>query len=156
MAKKIDVDLEQIYDLASKGYNTTTICEACGFSRTFAYSHKNITNTIKKGQSQARQSIIDDLFSRSKTDLSATASIFLAKQLKVFDEYFSTATPKTPREALNKIGAIYKAVASNELSAERGDKLIRYLEAYVKAFEVSVIQDELELLKEKFENEFNK
>ncbi len=138
---KVDVDLIQIHALASKGYNTTTICEAIGISRSYAYGNKPIKDAIKRGTSEARQSIINDLMTRSKSDLGATATIFLAKQLRVFEEHFSTSRPKTAEEALTKIGNIYEAVARNELSSEKGDKLIHYLEVFVKTLEVSELAE---------------
>ena len=140
---KVEVDLKQIHALASKGYNTSTICEAIGISRSYAYGNKAIKDTIKRGASEARQGVIDDLMKRSKGDLGATATIFLAKQLKVFEEYFSTSRPKTPEEALVKIGNIYEAVARNELSSEKGDKLIHYLEVFVKTLEVSELAESI-------------
>jgi len=151
MAKKVEVDLEEVYTLSSKGYNVTMICDAIGISRSYAYSNKDIKDTIKKGASEARKSIVDDLFSRSRNDIGASATIFLSKQLKIFDEYFPTSTPKTPREARNKIGAIYEAVARNELSADKGDKLTRYLEIYVKAYETNELDKQIQEIREELE-----
>lgn len=137
--QKKKIDLDQIYDLASRGYSITMIASAMNVSRSTIYGRKEIHDTIKRGSDEARQKIINDLFSRSEADIGATASIFLAKQLKIFEDYYPTSTPKTPKEALTKIGNIYEAVARNELSGDRGDKLIRYLEAYVKAYEINEI-----------------
>lgn len=143
MAKKLDVDLEVLEALAAKGYNVTMCCEAVGIERTTAYKHKHIINTIKRGAAKARQKVIDDLMARSEADQSSTASIFLAKQMKVFNEYFPTASPKTPQDALNKISDIYTAVSRNELSEEKGTALIGYLEKYIKAYEVSELEKRL-------------
>ena len=151
MAKKIDVDLAVIEELASKGYSVLMICSAIGISKSYAYAHADVMEAIKAGGDKAKQKVIDDLMARSENDQSATASIFLAKQLKVFDTYFATSSPQSPSDALKKISNIYVAVARNELSEEKGTHLIGYLEKYVKAYEVSELDDRIS----KLESEVN-
>jgi len=146
MAKKIDVDLEVVEELAAKGYSVTMICNAVGIDRSTAYKQTNIINTIKRGANKARQDVIDHLMSRSLSDQGATASIFLAKQLKVFEDYFTTSTPKTPTEATQRISQIYNAVAKNELNADKADKLVGYMNSYIKAYEVSELVHRIEAL----------
>ena len=150
MAK--DIDLVQVQDLASKGYNVSMISDALGISRSTAYSNKSINSAIKAGHSTARQKVVNDLMTRSESDISATASIFLAKQLKVFDDYYATSTPKNISEALKKIIDIYKSVANNTLDATKADKLIHYLQAYVKGYEVNELDKRLQEL-ENYVNE---
>ena len=157
MAKaKKEVNLDQVFELASRGYNVTMIASAMNISRATIYGRKEIRETIKRGSDKARQKIVNDLFSRSEADIGATASIFLAKQLKIFEEYYPTSTPKTPKEALIKIGAIYESVARNELSSDRGDKLIRYLEVYVKAYEANVLDERLAEIEKTLEERKNR
>jgi len=148
MAKKLDVDLVLAEELAAKGYNVTMVCNALGIDRTTAYKHSDIINAIKSGAEKAKQQVIDHLMSRSIADQGATASIFLAKQLKVFDDFFTTASPKSPTEATERIADIYKAVAAGELNQDKGDKLVGYLQAYIKAFEVSEIERRIEALED--------
>ena len=152
MAKKLDIDLEVVKELATKGYNVTMICSAIGISRTTAYEYPNIINTIKAGHDLARQKVLNDLMTRSESDQSSTATIFLAKQLKIFEEYYPTATPKTPEDAIKKIQAIYKAVAGNELNADKANHLVHYLEVYIKAHEVNELQKEVDAIKEMLES----
>jgi len=151
LSKISNIDLNQVYDLASAGYTVMMICDAIGISRSYAYTKKDILDTIKKGHSEARQKVIKDLMSRSKEDASATASIYLSKQLKIFDDYFPTSKPKNIKEAINKIANIYERVSKNELDATKGDKLIHYLEVYIKGYEVS----ELDARLSKLEGLFN-
>jgi hypothetical protein len=146
MAKKIDVDLDQIEELAAKGYSVTMICNAVGINRTTAYSRTDIKDTIKRGVNKARQEVIDHLMSRSLSDQGATASIFLAKQLKVFEDYFTTSTPKTPTEATERIAKIYDAVSKNELNQDKADKLVSYMNAYIKAYEISDLEQRIQEL----------
>ncbi len=140
MAKKLNVNLEELAELAARGYSVTMCCEAIGINRTTAYKNTDIINTIKAGHSKARQKVIDDLMARSENDQSATSSIFLAKQLKVFDTYYPTSTPKSPSDAIRKISNIFVSVARNELSEEKGTHLISYLEKYLKAYEISEME----------------
>lgn len=146
MAKKIDVDLDVVYELACKGYNTSMICSAIGIDRSTAYRQRDIINTIKRGAEKAKQDVIDHLMTRSIEDQSATATIFLAKQLKVFDNYFTTSQPKNIQDAIKRIATIYDLVAKNELDQEKADKLVGYLEKYIKAYEVSELEKRIEAL----------
>ena len=140
MSKKLNIDLEELEALASKGYSVTMCCNAIGINRTTAYKNSDIINAIKDGHSKAKQEVIDHLMQRSLSDQGATATIFLAKQLKIFDVYFPTSSPKSPTDALTKISNIYTAVAKNELSEDKGTHLIGYLEKYIKAYEVSELE----------------
>jgi len=143
--KKIKVNLKQVYELSSKGYNLTMIGEAIGISRSAIYSkHRDILDAYKRGKATARKTVIDDLFARSAEDQSATASIFLANRLNVFADPFTTSKPKDLRHARNKIADIYKAYADNEITGEKADRLIKYLEAYVKAYEMTELQDRMQ------------
>ncbi len=146
MAK--DVNLVEVLELASKGYNVTMICSALGISRSYTYSKKDIMDTIKEGTDLARQKVMNDLMTRSENDQGATATIYLSKQLKLFDEYYPTATPTTVKQAMSKIQDIYKSVARNELSSEKADKLVHYLEVFIKAHEVHELEERILLLEE--------
>ena len=146
MAKKINVDLKQVEELAAKGYNVTMVCNAMGISRSKAYSDTNILDAIKKGSNKAKQNVIDHLMKRSIEDQGATASIYLAKQLKVFEDYFTTSKPKSIKEAIERIATIYDSVSKNELDSEKGSKLVGYLEAYIKAYEVSELEERISVL----------
>ena len=148
MPKKINVDLEQLEALAARGYNTTMCCDAIGINRTTAYKNSYIINTIKAGHTIAKQKVIDDLMARSESDQSSTASIFLAKQVKVFDTYYPTSSPQSPQDALKKISNIFVSVARNELSEDKGNSLIGYLEKYVKAYETTEIEKRISKLEE--------
>ena len=148
MAKKIEVNLEELEALAAKGYNITMCCEAVGIDRTTAYKHSNIINAIRRGASKAKQDVIDHLMNRSIADQGATASIFLAKQLKVFSTPYPTAAPKTPTEAAERISKIYDDVSSGYLDEEKGNALVSYLQAYIKAYEISELESRLTALEE--------
>lgn len=148
MAKKIEVDLKQIEALASKGYNAAMCFDAIGISHSKGYHDTQIKQAIKRGHSIARQKVIDDLMKRSEEDQSATSSIFLAKKLKVFEAPYTTATPKTIKEATERIATIYTDVSRGELDEEKANALVGYLNAYIKSYEVSELEERITKLEE--------
>ncbi len=155
MAQKLAVSCEELEALGGKGYSVTMICEAVGITRQAAYKNKYIIDSIKRGHTQARQKVIDDLMGRSVADTSSTASIYLSKQLKCFDDHFPTASPKSPADALRKISDIYMAVSHNELTQERGNYLAGFLEKYIKAFEITEIAQRLDAVEAEIKKQSN-
>ncbi len=139
---------KQVEMLAEKGYSITIICEATGVSRSSMYTepYKDILDTIKKARTVAKMQVIDTLMKRSDED--TTALIYLSKSLKVFEDYYPTETPKNIIDALSKIKDIYKSVASNELDTSKADKLIHYLDVYIKAYDAKELERRLEILEE--------
>ncbi len=148
MAKKIEVDLKQIEELASMGYNITMVCEAIGISQSKAYADKEIIEAIKRGKTAAKEKVLNDLFARSEADSSSASTIFLAKQLGVFNPKYTTSKPKTITEASERITKIYADVAESELSEEKGKYLIGFLESYIKSVEVGSLEERIAALEE--------
>ncbi len=149
MAKKIEVDLEELEALASKGYNITMCCEAIGISQAKAYADKEIIEAIHRGRAAAREKVLNDLFARSESDSSSAATVFLAKQLGVFNPKYSTTKPKSIIEASERITKIYADVAEGELSEEKGKYLIGFLESYIKSIEVGELEERISKLEAK-------
>lgn len=148
MAKKLDINLKIVHELARRGFSVSLIADSIGVARSTVYKQRAIRDTIKKGRAEIQKKVIDDLLERSEADVSATASIFLAKQLKVFDIYFPTSKPKSISQALNKIADVYTAYAGNELDGEKADRLIKYLEIYIKGYEATELERRLTALEE--------
>ena len=144
MAKKLDINLDEIYQLALKGYTTSMITSAIGINRTTAYKNRSIIDIIKKGREACKQSVVDKLMSRSNED--TTALIFLAKQLKIFEQPFTTAKPTSIATATKRITEIFQSVASGELDEDKGNKLVHFLEIFIKAYETSELEDRLSKL----------
>ncbi len=141
--------INQAEQLASKAYGVAMIADTLGIGVTTCRNNKALKTAIKRGQSEARQKVINDLMARSEGDQSSTAAIFLAKQLKVFDNPFTTATPKTISEAIERVGDIYQAVAVGELDQEKGDRLVGYLDKLIKGFEISDLEKRIASLEDK-------
>lgn len=134
--------------LAAKGYSNSIISDALKIGYNTLWNNEGLRVAIKEGRAEARQRVVDMLMVRSEEDQSSTAAIFMAKQLKVFDDPFTTATPKTAKEAVQRMEDIYQAVAAGELTEEKGTHLIGYLEKYIRAHEVSVLEKRIEALEE--------
>jgi len=148
ITKKI---INQAELLAGKAYNQIMIADALGIAYRTCSNNKDISEAIKRGRSQARQKVIDDLMSRSEADQSSTATIFLAKQLKVFTVPYTTAKPKTIEEASQRIVQIYADTASGLIDEERAKYLISFLESFIKSKEVGDLENRIKLLEEKEE-----
>ena len=146
MAKKIEVNLEELESLASKGYNITMCCDAIGISQSKAYKDVQILQAIKRGHASAKEKVLSDLFARSESDTSSASSIFLAKSLGVFNTKYSTTRPKSITEASERIVKIYEDVARGILSDEKGKYLIGFLESYIKSLEISDLEQRIGVL----------
>jgi len=151
MATKIvitDEIISQAEQLASKGYSTQMIASNLGIGYSTAKSNnKALKVAIKKGRDKARCTIVDKLLKRA--DESDTALIYLSKSLKVFEDEYTTAQPKNIVEATNRIADIYKKVAENILDKDKADKLVKFLESYIKAKEVGELEERIEKLEHK-------
>jgi len=143
--------VKQVSELASKGYSNVIISDNIGIGLSTLSINTKLIKAIKEGRALARQKVVNDLMNRSEDDVSSTASIFLAKKLKVFDTPFPTSSPKSAEDATKKISNIYTAVAKGTLDSEKGTHLIGYLNSYIKAKDVSDYEQQLAELKEMVE-----
>jgi len=141
--------IDQAEQLSKKAYNISMIADALGIGVTTCYDNTKLSEAIKRGQSQARQKVVDDLMARSEADQSSTATIFLAKQLKVFTVPYQTATPKTIKEASDRIRQIYIDTASSVIDEERAKYLIGFLESYIKSIEIGSLEERIKALEDK-------
>lgn len=140
--------------LAERGYSDKAICEALNFSKSSLYSTRylDVLEAIRTKRQEAKDMVMNDLLKRSKEDTSATAAIYLANKLKIFEPSYKTAKPETIKEALIRISEIYEDVADGTLAADKGDKLIGYLSTYVKTFEITELEQRLQTLEEEVKN----
>ncbi len=141
--------LDQAEMLAGKAYSQVMIADALGVASGTCTNNRALNAAIKRGQSQARQKIVDDLMTRSENDQSSASSIFMAKSLKVFTIPYTTAKPKTIEEASERIIGIYADTASGLIDEERAKYLIGFLESYIKSKEVGDLENRIKQLEEK-------
>ena len=147
--KKITPEIiKQAYQLSTKGYPNTLIAETIQISQSTLYACSEIMEAIKKGRSVAKSKVIDILMDRSIEDQSPTALIYLSKQLKVFDTYFGTSQPKNAIDATSRIAKIYDEVSKNNLDQEKADRLVSYLDKYIKAYEISELEERINKLED--------
>ena len=150
-AKKTTITKEiikQAEQLSGKAYGVTMIADALGIAYRTCFNNKDLSEAIKRGQSQARQKIVDDLMTRSEGDQSSAATIYLSKQMKCFTTPYTTVKPKTIEEASDRIVQIYADAASGLIDEERGKYLIGFLESYIKSVEVGDLENRIKQLEE--------
>jgi len=155
MKSKLTTKLkDKCIKLAKRGFSDLAICKHVNISKTTLYStsYSNLLASIKEARADQADKVFDDLIARSENDVSSTATIFLAKQLRVFTPNYVTSKPKTADEASNRIAQIYIDVSNNELDADRGDRLISYLNAFIKSYEISDIESRLEAIEKGIRN----
>lgn len=124
------------------------IASALGIGESTTRSNTALKAAIKKGRDTAKCIVVDKLVERSNE--SDTALIFLAKQLKVFEDSYTTAKPKNINDAINRIADIYVQASNGDLSIEKADKLIFFLQNYIKAKEVGELESRIEQLEKKY------
>ena len=103
---------------------------------------------LKKGRQSLRERITSAMVSRID-EADSTMLIFSAKRLGLFNPSLETKEPTNTAEALAELLRIYSSVASGEISAEQGDKLVGILQNYLKAYELSELEARLKALEEK-------
>ena len=143
--------IKQAEQLAGKAYGVAMIADALGVAYGTCFNNSELSEAIKRGQSKARQKIVDDLMTRSENDQSSASSIFMAKQLKIFTVPYTTSSPKTIEEASDRIRKIYTDTASGLIDEERAKYLIGFLESYIKSKEVGDLENRIKFLEEKEE-----
>jgi hypothetical protein len=134
--------------LAGKAYNISMIADALSVGVNTFHTNKSLKSAIKRGQSTARQTVVDHLMTRSENDQSSASTIFMAKSLKVFTVPYTTAKPKTIGEASERIIGIYADTASGLIDEERAKYLIGFLESYIKSLETGDLEARIKLLYE--------
>ena len=139
MSKQLNIDLKLVRELAAMGHTPTMVLKAIGCSRSYFYKH--IRDEFELARDKARAKVIANLFSLSSSDNGASATKYLCEKLHVFDEYVPTTKPKGAKEVLSKMGDIFVLVANNDLSTEKADKLMIYLEKILKSYEVSELAE---------------
>jgi len=134
--------IEKAYDLAKAGFNNKTIYESLDISKSAFYNNKDLMDSIKKGKAELRESVSSSLLSNA-TGGDTTSLIFLAKRLNLFSEDISINL-KTPQTALKSL----EEVANANISLEHKNSLKSIISDYIKAYEVSELEQRIIKLEE--------
>ena len=151
MAKKVKVDLDLLKECASNGYSIAMTARLLSVSRTYFYKH--IKHTFELAQDEARKRVIANLFAHSGSEGGFQSAKYLSEKLHIFDEYVPTSKPTDAKDVLSKMGDIFLMVSKNELSTEKADKLMTYLEKILKSYETSELQSEVEKIKAQLDDQ---
>jgi hypothetical protein len=150
--KEIEVTQEMQSEaerLSALGFNERQISEALGLSYgSFQDKKQYFYEFLKKGRQSLRERITSAMVSRID-EADSTMLIFSAKRLGLFNPSLETKEPTNTAEAIAELLRIYSSVASGEISAEQGDKLVGILQNYLKAYELSELERRVSLIEER-------
>lgn len=136
--------LQEVERLATLGLNEAQISESLGMSYTAFQSKKShFSESLKRGKAELRARVSEALLSKIDEG-DTTALIFTAKRLNLFTPSIDAKTPSTIPEALRELASVYSAVARGEVSEAVGDKLSGYLERYMKAIELTELEERIQ------------
>ena len=142
--------------LSKMGFSDSAICQSVGIARTTLYSPKyaDVMNTITKGREKAKEEVFNDLVKRSKSDTSATATLYLSEKLGVFKlPTYKLKKPSSVEEALQNISKVIGDYGDGLLDDKRANTIVTLNQAYLKAHEVHDIEKQLEEILIRFEDE---
>ena len=134
--------IKKAYDLAKAGFNNKTIYESLDISKSAFYNNKDLMDSIKKARAELREEVSTSLLTNAKTG-DTTSLIFLAKRLNLFSEDISINL-KTPQTALKSL----EEVANANISLEHKNSLKSIISDYIKAYEVSELEERISKLEE--------
>ena len=110
-------------------------------------------DTIRDAEDELRRDIAEDLKTASNNG-EVSAQIFLAKRLGLYATSYKMPQIKSTKSALAQISRINSDLASGVIPFELASTLIKNIETFLKAYEVNILQEELQELKDQFEEKF--
>lgn len=134
--------IKKAYDLAKAGFNNKTIYESLDISKSAFYNNKDLMDSIKKARAELREEVSSSLLTNAKTG-DTTSLIFLAKRLNLFSEdvQIKLTNPKSALKSLEE-------VANANISLEHKNSLKSIISDYIKAYEVSELEERISKLEE--------
>ena len=141
--------IDTAHDLAKAGINNLQIIEALHISKSSFYANVDIMDSIKKGKSELRQNVSNSLLSNA-TGGDTTSLIFLAKRLNLFSGDFHINLT-SPQNALSSL----EELANANISIEHKNSLKGIASDYIKAYEVTVLEERISILESSKSNQEN-
>ena len=143
MAKNTKINknmIQKAYELAKNGFSNKQIQDVLHISKASIYRIKDLKDSIKDGQMSLRADITKSLINNAVDLNNPTVQIFLAKQLKLFDDTFDTISINKSDDVLVVVSDIFKAVAQNTISEDKSKQLLSILDTYIKAYEMHELE----------------
>jgi len=151
MKKKVTPEfIAEARDLSLSGFTHLQIQKSLGISHTTFYAHPELIDTIREAEQELRLDIVNDIKSSSNNG-EVAAQIFLSKRLNLFTTSYKMPQIKTVKSALVQISRINADLANGVLPPELASSLIKNIDTFIKAFEVSELAKEVENIKELLE-----
>lgn len=134
--------IKKAYDLSKAGFNNKTIYESLDISKSAFYNNKDLMDSIKKAKAELREEVSNALLNKA-TGGDTTSLIFLAKRLNLFSEdiQINLTNPKSALKSLEE-------VANANISLEHRNSLKSIIHDYIKAYEVSELEQRISKLEE--------
>lgn len=142
--------VQEVERLASVGLNEKQISESLGIGyATFQRNKANFDEALKRGRNDLRERIAGQLIDKAESG-DTTALIFIAKKINLFGNSISDSkNPNTIKEALEQLGEVYTSFASGEITESEADKMATLLERFMRAKELTEIEERLTELENK-------
>ena len=149
MKKKVTPEfIAEAKELALSGFTHLQIQKSLGISHTTFYAHPELIATIREAEQELRLAIVNDIKSSSNNG-EVAAQIFLSKRLNLFTTSYKMPQIKTVKSALTQISRINADLANGVLPPELANNLIKNIDTFIKAFEVSELEKRIEALEDK-------
>lgn len=147
--------IDEVERLSAIGLNESQISESIGIGySTFQRYKEHFEEALKKGKTTLRERVSTVLLSKIEGD--TTALIFIAKRLNLFQPSIEAKAPKTIKQAMEELTAVYSAHARGEITENQADKMVSILDKFIKGIELFEIEERLKIIEERGKNENNK
>lgn len=148
--------IDEVERLSAIGLNESQISESIGIGySTFQRYKEHFGEALKKGKAALRERVSNVLLSKMDGG-DTTALIFMAKRLSLFQPSIEVKAPKTIKQAMEELTAVYSAHARGEITENQADKMVSILDKFIKGIELFEIEERLKIIEERGKNENNK
>lgn len=148
MKKKITPKLiAEAREFALSGFSHLQIMKCIGISNSAFYKNEELLHTIREAEAELRQQIADDIRNSSNMG-EVSAQIFLSKRLNLYHTSYKMPQIKSVKTALTQIARVNADLANGNIPPELASSLIKNIETFIKAYEVSDLEQRLIALEE--------
>ena len=137
-------------ELAKAGFSDKQIMQAVGISYTAFYKYEDLTETVKTARQELRTEVADALLERAVGG-DTSALIFLSKRLGLHQSIanYKKGRLKTAKDAIKELERLYEVSVSGDAPLELVNAIQKILNDFIKAVEVSDLEERIEALEEK-------
>ncbi len=143
MVKKVTPKLiAKAKEYALCGFSHLQIAKSVGIANSTLYADSNLMDTIREAESELREQIANDIKASSGSG-EVSAQIFLSKRLNLYQTQYKMPQIKSVKTALTQISRVNSDLADGTLPPELANNLIKNIETFIKAYEVSTLEERI-------------